>query len=372
MENASDVDLLIIGGGFAGLAAARAAARAGASVLVAEAKREIGARVHTTGIFVKEANELLPLPGTLARKVEGVRLYGPSRRTVDLFAPGSYFLTTDTRGVLRWMAEQAQEAGARVRAKARFEGGTQDSEGVTVRVGTESIRARYLLGADGARSRVAEAFGLGRNTRMLTGLEREYPIPAGLDPGYLYCFLDSRSAPGYLAWAAPAPGFLQVGLAVAHGFRPRLQPFTDEVETLFGLDASRVMEKRSGVIPCGGLVSRWHDGRVLLVGDSAGMVSPLTGGGIKLALEQGARFGEAIAAHLAHGGPPPAEALAPGLPRFGVKTWLRAGLDLAPANPILDAALSTPAFRAFARRIYFSRGGERSARHCPPDAAAPT
>ncbi len=355
----TDLDLLVVGGGFAGLAAARAAAQAGASVLVAEAKRDVGARLHTTGIFVKEADDVLPLPPALTRKVEGVRLYGPSRKTVDLFAPGAYFLTTDTRGVLRWMADAARAAGARVRAKARFEGGAQDDGGVTARIGGQSVRARWLLGADGARSRVADAFGLGRNTRMLTGLEREYPLPPDLDPDFLYCFLDSRAAPGYLAWAAPAPGFLQVGLAVAQGFRPRLQPFTDEVEALFDLDASRVMERRSGVIPCGGLVARWQDRRVLLVGDAAGMVSPLTGGGIKLALEHGRAFGEAIAARAKGDGPPPAAVLEPGLPRFGVKTLLRAGLDLAPANPLLDAALSTPMFRAFARRVYFSRGGAR-------------
>jgi flavin-dependent dehydrogenase len=351
----ADVDLLIIGGGFAGLAAARAAAARGASVLVAESKRDIGARLHTTGILVKEAHDLLPVPAELARKVEKVRLYGPSRRHVDLRAPGGYFLTTDTKGVLRHMADAARAAGAQIRVKARFEGGEAVGGGVVARVGGETVRARWLIGADGARSRVAEAFGLGRNTRMLTGLEREYPLPADLDPDYLYCFLDSRAAPGYLAWAAPAPGFLQVGLAVAHGRRPRLQPFTDEAESRFGLARDHVLERRAGVIPCGGLVAPWAKGRVLLVGDAAGMVSPLTGGGIKLALEQGARFGEAIAA-ARDGGSPPAEALAPGLPRFGVKSFLRASFDLAPANPLLNAALSTPLFRAFARRVYFSQG----------------
>lgn len=356
MTGVRDVDVLIVGGGFAGLAAAEATARAGASTLVIEAKREIGARLHTTGILVKEAHDLLPVPASLVRKVERVRLYGPSRKSVDLAAPGSYFLTTDTKGVLAFMAEKARAAGAEVRVKARFQGGSQDGSLVTVRIGGEALRAKVLLGADGARSRVAETFGLGRNVRMLTGLEREYPLPPDLDPSFLYCFLDSRSAPGYLAWAAPAPGFLQVGLAVAHGRRPALAPFTAEIEQRFGLDAAHVMERRAGVIPCGGLVNPWADGRVLLVGDAAGMVSPLTGGGIKLALEQGRLFGEAIAAHLIAGGPPPQRVLAPGLPRFGIKTLLRAGLDLAPANPLLDAALSTALFRAFARRVYFSRG----------------
>ena len=356
-ETGTDFDLVVVGGGFAGLEAARMAARGGAKVLVAEAKRAIGARLHTTGIFVKEAHDLIDLPSALYRKVDKVRLYGPSRKHVDLTADGAYFLTTDTRGVLVWMAEQARKDGAAIWEKARFEGGVQDGDGVAARIGGRDVRTRWLIGADGARSRVAQAFRLGRNMRMLTGLEREYPLPDDLDPDYLYCFLDSRSAPGYLAWAAPAPSFLQVGLAVANGRRPKLQPFADEVVDRFELDAGHVMERRAGVIPCGGLISNWEDGRVMLVGDAAGMVSPLTGGGIKLAIEQGRRFGTAVARHLLAAGPPPAEALRPGLPRFGVKSALRAGLDLAPANPILSAALSTAAFRAFARRVYFSRGG---------------
>ncbi|MGD2131875.1 MAG: NAD(P)/FAD-dependent oxidoreductase [Maricaulaceae bacterium] len=363
MSEPFDTDLLIVGGGFAGLEAGAAAARAGARVLVVEAKRAIGARLHTTGIFVKEAHDLLDIPAALCRKVHKVRLYGPSRKSVDLTARGSYFLTTDTRGVLTWMAERARKDGVTIWEKARFEGAAQDAEGVTAQIGGRSVRARFILGADGARSRVAQAFGLGANTRMLTGLEREYPLPEDLDPDYLYCFLDSRSAPGYLAWAAPAPNFLQVGLAVAHGRRPKLQPFADEVADRFELDDSHVMERRAGVIPCGGLVAHWQEGRAMLVGDAAGMVSPLTGGGIKLAIEQGRHFGAAIAAHLVQDGPPPAAVLEPGLPRFAVKSLLRAGLDIAPANPILDAALSTGAFRAFARRVYFSRDGSGQSAH---------
>lgn len=349
----SDVDVLIVGAGFAGLAAARAAAEAGAKTLVVEAKPQVGVRLHTTGIFVKEADDAVGLPGELTRRVEAVRLYGPSRKTVDLTADDYFFLTTDTGGVLRWMGEAARAAGAQIRTGARLTAAAREGDHVVVTAGGETIRARWLLGMDGARSKVAELFGLGRNARFLVGAEREYAHAHDLDERYLHCFLDSHTAPGYIAWAAPAPGFIQVGLAVSKNRKPAIVPFTREAERRFAMPHDAVVERRAGLIPCGGLVEPWAGDRVTLVGDAAGMVSPLTGGGIKLALVFGKRAGEAAAAHLLHGAPPPEEVLKPLLPSFFVKGVLRGLLDQAPANRLLDLAIATPLFRAFARRVYF-------------------
>jgi hypothetical protein len=96
---------------------------------------------------------------------------------------------------------------------------------------------------------------------------------------------------------------------------------------------------------------------VLLVGDAAGMVSPATGGGIRLAFQFGRRAAQAITDHLLHLGPPPAAALAHELPRFGLKRALRAGLDLAPPNFLVDAFLATSPMRRLATHVYFHRHG---------------
>lgn len=367
------VDLAIVGAGFAGLAAARAAAARGLKTVVLEAKPEIGARLHTTGIFTKEALEVLPLPDDLALRVEGVRLIGPSRKSVDLFAPDYYFATTDTAGVLKWMAREAEAAGADIRAGAKLTGGGRDRDGVVLQTTQASYRARWVIGADGAHSRAARVFGLGRNKRFLVGLEREYARADNLDPRFLHCFLDSGLAPGYIAWAAPAPGFIQVGLAVSHGRKPDIERFVAVALERFGIDAADETERRAGVIPCGGMVRPWAGDRVTLIGDAAGMVSPMTGGGIHAALEVGRRAGLAAAACLRDGAPEPQVALKPHVPRFGLKIAMRRALDIAPANPLFDLALSTPLFRSFAKRVYFHKGGAdpRERESAPPPAAEP-
>ena len=119
-------DLVVVGGGFAGLAAARAAALRGMAVLVAEAKPALGVRLHTTGIFVREAADAYDIPTMLSRRVSRVRLYGPSRKAFELDAPGYYFLTTDTAAVLRWMGAEAERAGAQIRVGCRFEGAARE------------------------------------------------------------------------------------------------------------------------------------------------------------------------------------------------------------------------------------------------------
>jgi flavin-dependent dehydrogenase len=348
-------DLVIVGASFAGLVAARTAAMRGLRVAVLEAKPEAGARVATTGILVKEAAEAVDVPHALTRRVHGVRLYAPSLKHIDLFSPGSFFLTTDTAALLRWLSLEALRAGAVLLFGARFTGA--ERHGALFRFAGLDIEARYILAADGAHSRVARHFRLGRNTHFLAGTEAEYETLAAVDPRFLHCFLDSRLAPGYLAWVAPGPRVTQVGLAARRGGRVDLAAFLARTEPLFGYAGARIVERRAGRIPAGGLVRPWAAPGVLLVGDAAGMVSPATGGGIRLAFHFGRRAAQAIADHLLHLGPAPEIVLAPELPRFGVKRLMRHLLDLAPANAAIDAALTTPPMRWLAAQVYFHRRG---------------
>src|SRR5258706_4059445 len=198
MSGPRHYDLIIVGASFAGLACARTAALRGLKVAVIERKRDPGEQVRTTGILVKEAAEDTDIPSDLTRRIRGVRLYAPNGSHSDHWAPGYYFLATDTAGLVRWMAEEAWRAGATLHFGGRFGEASQDARAVHVAgLGSASL----LIGADGANSAVARAFGLDRNTRFLGGVELELAPDAGADPRFLHCFLNSKLAPGYLAWA---------------------------------------------------------------------------------------------------------------------------------------------------------------------------
>ena len=354
-SSSEQCELLIVGASFAGLVAARTAAMRGLSVVVLEKKPEVGSRVATTGILVKEAAEDLDIPHDLTRRVQGVRLYAPNLKFIDLFAPGYYFLTTDTGNVLRWLASEAERAGARIVYSCRFEGVHRVGNGF--RVPGLDLVARYILGADGGHSAVARHFGLGRNTHFLAGAEREYAGLEGCDPRFLHCFIDRQLAPGYLAWVAPGPKVTQVGLAVTAGKKVSLDGFVAATGKLFGYSQGSIVERRAGRIPAGGLVRPWAAPGVMLIGDAAGQVSPATGGGIQLAFRFGRRAAHAIADHLQCFGPAPDAVLERKLPDFVLKKFMRSALDAGPPNVLVNALIGTPLFRALASQIYFHKRG---------------
>src|SRR5215467_8894837 len=243
-------DLVIVGGSFAGLACARTAALRGLKVAVIDSKKEPGARVRTTGIVVKEASDDFDLPARLMRKVRGVRLYAPNDRALDLHAPGYFFQATDTAGVLRWMAEEAERAGAQLLYGRKFESALAHERGVALTA--LGLHARFLIGADGARSRVAELFKLSQNRRFLAGLEIECEPLEGIDPRFLHCFADSRIAPGYIAWVVPGAGVTQIGVAARRPAKPDLGELLTRLKSVCNIRDIRVIQRRSGLIPTGG------------------------------------------------------------------------------------------------------------------------
>jgi flavin-dependent dehydrogenase len=311
--------------------------------------------VRTTGIVVKEACDDFDLPAQLMRKVRGVRLYAPDDRALDLHAPGYFFQATDTPALMRWLAGEAERAGAELMFGRRFEGALQHERGIALpKLG---LQASFLIGADGARSRVAECFGLGRNKRFLAGTEIECEPLDGLDGRFLHCFADSRIAPGYIAWVVPGVGVTQIGVAARRPFKPDLGQLLRRLKSFCDVSDIRVTARRSGLIPTGGVVGNLGRDRVMLIGDAAGIVSPLTGGGIHTALNYGRRAAQLVSDYLSDRGPEPAKALGLEVPRFRIKLALRAMLDLAPPNVLINAVLMTSPMRALAQRLYFHRRG---------------
>ena len=363
-------DLVVVGAGFAGLACARQAALAGLSVVLLEKKLTAGARLHTTGMIVKDAVDQVPwlreVPGDLVRAIEGVKLYAPNLRHVALRAPGYYFWATDATGLLDWMVGSVRASGAEVRFGALFTEARRGADGVwTIPLeGGEMLQARYVVGADGPHSRVAKSLGLSQNRHFLFGVEHEY-AQADLEPNYLHCFLDARLAPGYIGWAFSGVGATQIGLArkLTPGHRQgrlHLDAFlhkTASVVTPHGAPLSI----RAGMIPCGGLLPNISRPGALLVGDAAGLVSPATAGGIHAALGGGEQAGQAVADFVQGRAGDPCEWLPERYPTFRAKRALRRFFEVTQTDWLYNQMLGTRPMRRVAEWVYFhAKAGEPS------------
>jgi len=361
-----EYDLVIVGASFAGLACARTAAMRGLRVAVLERKDDPGEGVRTTGILVKEAIEETDIPVGLTRMIREVRVHAPGGRSVDLSSPGYFFLATDTPALLRWMAREATRAGAKVLTGRSFRSALDT--GSFVEIADHGIKARLLVGADGAGSQVARQFALGRNRSFLCGIELEFAPEPALDERFLHCFLTSSLAPGYIGWAVPGVGIMQVGLAASGGVRPDINGFFEMLRRRLGLRLEEPLARRSGLIPAGATLKRTHAGRVMLIGDAAGHVSPLTGGGIVQTLRLGRRCAQLAADWIFAGGDHPAIALRDETPRFRGKLLMRRVLNLAPPDWVWNAAIGTWAFRSVAQATYFHQ--RRHGFHGAPPLAA--
>jgi len=353
-------DLLVVGASFAGVACAIGAARAGLRVVLIERKTDVGEKLHTTGIVVKEAADELarlgPLPSELIRPIGGVRLYGSRLDSVALDSPGYFFLATDTPNLMRWLLTRATDAGVDVRLAALFTGAQRERGGFAVN-GVGNFR--FIVGADGPTSKVARTFGLGVNRKFLFGIEVEVSGVSLPEPGRLHCFLDRRLAHGYIGWAFGGVGLTQIGLAARQqrpGDTVDLDAFLNKLGRVFDFTSMKVTAKRAGLIPVGGPIDPIADDRVLLVGDAAGLVSPLTAGGIHTALESGRAAAIAIAAALARddGGGVTATIE---VPKFRGKKLLRSAFDIFQSDWLFDVLLRTGVMAVAARLVYFHRRG---------------
>ena len=161
---------------------------------------------------------------------------------------------------MRHLADETRDAGAEIRFGEKYLGAARKRDRVR-RWRDPASPAAYLVGADGARSRVAESFGLDRNEQVLKGVEWEF-APAPGDGDCLHCFIDPECAPGYIGWVVPGVKVTQVGLAVHRHRRADMRRFIARIDPLFGLAGRAVLEKRGGVIPIGGLLRRFHTDRV--------------------------------------------------------------------------------------------------------------
>ena len=147
----------------------------------------------------------------------------------------------------------------------------------------------------------------------------------------------------------------QVGLAVHARNKADIAKFVDRIDDRFGLSGKRVLEKRGGMIPINGLLPRFYGFRVLLVGDAAGMVSPLTAGGIHRTYRFGRLAADAIADFLSERGPNPGEVVRATYGGDGWKHAARWCYDHVPGAWV-EAALSTGGMiRGVAGKILFDR-----------------
>ena len=363
------VDVLVVGAGLAGLHTAALLARRGHHVLLVERRPSLTGAIRTTGIFVRKTLDDFPLPPEhLGPPIRRVVLYPPSlRHPVTLDSARDEYRVGDMAPLYTAGARAAVGAGVQIAMGTRYLGRDGDAFLVDGPDGPTPVRARFVVGADGARSRVARDLGLDVNRHLLVGAEEVFDVsPTDAAPAF-HCVLDPSLAPGYLAWVVNDGQHAHVGVAgyarrFPDGLRRALERFSASAPGLSGTDRPADVERRGGPIPVGGLLRRIGSPEGLLVGDAAGAVSPLTAGGLDPFLRLSELAVDVLDDALRAGRP---DALthydgAALRARFRGRLMMRRGLAQVRTPALATAAftlLRTPLGQAAARHILF---GDRS------------
>jgi menaquinone-9 beta-reductase len=290
----AETDVVVIGGGPAGLAAALAARRNGFEVVVADRAHPPIDKACGEGLMPDGVAALrdigVELGARHAAPFRGIRFLDDELEAEAPFPPGDGPGLGIRRTLLhRLLVERAQNAGVMTCWQSRVDG--LDRSGVTI--DGRTVRCRWIIGADGLNSRVRQWIGLPRawNGARRIGLRQHFRARPWTD--FVEVYWRNRCQ----AYVTPV-GTDEVCVAMIGGEE---EARLSNLATLFPALASRLgpaepIGSPRGAISMSVKLSAVTRGRVALVGDASGSVDAVTGEGIALALRQASFLGTALAA----------------------------------------------------------------------------
>jgi geranylgeranyl reductase family protein len=298
-------DVAVVGGGPAGATAARELASAGVQTVLFERERLPRYKSCAGGIPLRTARLLpFPLESVVEDAVYGIDVSYRGRPQFQHRDGCPFALMVMRDRFDQLLVERAVESGAVLMQSCQVRTAERDGKYFTLRAGSDVFQAEFVIGADGANSRVALETGLGRGLSEAAAIEAEVRAPlAALARWRGMVNVDLGYRPRGYGWLFPKRGLLSIGLVqpreLASALRPNLRKYLEDL----GLGAATIERVvghkvlfRHGNEPIAGA-------GVLLAGDAAGMVDEFTEEGIYYAVRSGELAARAIARALQDSNP---------------------------------------------------------------------
>jgi digeranylgeranylglycerophospholipid reductase len=299
-------DVVVVGGGPAGSMAAWEAAKGGVSVCMLEKDRDIGYPVRC-GEAAGESGlrQFVEIEDSwIAEKITSVKLVSPNLTSVDIdFAAETGYILN--RRIFDYdLSRYAANAGAEVYTKAYVKNvlaNNGEVNGVVLDyLGEEKqIQAKIVIGADGLTSRVGRWAGLKTLVRM-KDMESavQYSVAnVDIEPNKMIMYVGMNHAPGGYIWVFPkGKKFANIGIGISGKYSKHksAQKYLDEFMKREYPDAA-ILTTMCGGVPCAKPMEKPVADGIMLVGDAAHQINPMTGGGIVAGMKGGWIAGQVAA-----------------------------------------------------------------------------
>ncbi len=274
-------EVAVIGAGPAGSMAAKYASKYGAKTLLIEEHGQIGKPTHCTGLLSKAVLKECEIEEGefIFNRVRGAYVYAPDGKSVVIDGRETKAYVVDREAFDRELADRAMKSGAEVLMNTRalkFSRGKIETISNGKKV---EIKCKVAISADGLKSKIARAAGLGRVKKVLGGAQIEAGYRAE-DERFVEIFLGGEYAPGFFSWAVPLDkSRARIGVATGKGAGDCLKYLLSRHPVVSRKYSGEKTDLTRGGIPIGTLKKTVSSG-LLVAGDAAGQVKPTSGGGV--------------------------------------------------------------------------------------------
>ena len=278
--------MVVVGAGPAGASTARSLAARGASVILLDRARFPRDKPCGGGITARAARLVpFPLDPVVEDRVDRIDFRLGYRTGFSRRADRPLILMTQRLRLDSLLVERAVEAGVELREGVKASRIERDGVGVVVRTDAGDVRARLAIGADGANGIAVRAVEHPAARTYCIALEATIPYERGGRDRYRSrAVLELGVVAGGYGWIFPKEDHVNVGVAGWEREAPMLRRHLVRLLAAHGLSAESLVRPRAHRLPLRAPQAPLAGNGVLLVGDAAGVVDPLSGDGIFEAL----------------------------------------------------------------------------------------